>query len=438
MRTHLIKLFTEDDRAVAPIIGFILLFAMLTIAFAGYQAEQVPQQNAETEFQHYQDVQNDLRVVRNAISRAGQQNQSQFESVRLGTNYRERILALNPPDPAGTLRTSDPYDVTIEQGGTQIAASPIPTRFLTYQDGYNEQEVAPIRYDNSVLYLSDPDGDEAVVFEEQNLVRDNGDIVLTALQKPFDRSATGRVSIELYPTTSAPTTLPDGTLTITIPTRLSADYWTGALAETTLDEDNYEVLDATKAYSGAPDVRGIELQVTADDLVFNTVGIGSVPEGSNSPTTGIENGGGGGGSGGSGGTTPRFSSVDASDLPKSDSPDSQTLSFTPSDASLASGVSVNINLDDAQNTDKNGPKIDYQPASINSVDGSPNKGNAEFISQDTDTAIIEYTTTQEIPIGEQIQLQVSDIEYDNGNLKSSTVVFTRSDGGSMSTTFSDD
>lgn len=294
MRTHLLKLFTEDDRAVAPIIGFILLFGILTIAFAGYQAEQVPQQNAETEFQHYQDVQNDLIVVRNAISRAGQQNQSQFESVRLGTNYRKRTLALNPPDPTGTLRTSDSHSITIEEGEieggrTPVAASPIPTRFLTYQNGYNELEVAPIQYDNSVLYLSDPDGDEAVVFEEQNLVRNNGDVVLTALQNPFDRSATGRVTIELYPTASAPATPPDGTLTITIPTKLSADYWTDALAQTTLDEANYNVLDATEAYPGAPEVRGLELQVTADDLVFNTVGIGSAPEGSDSPTTGIGN-----------------------------------------------------------------------------------------------------------------------------------------------------
>jgi len=295
MRTHLVKLFTEDDRAVAPIIGFILLFGILTIAFAGYQAEQVPQQNAETEFQHYQDVQNDLIVVRNAISRAGQQNQSQFESVRLGTNYRERILALNPPDPTGTLRTSDSYPVRIEQGEigeeerTPIAASPIPTRFLTYQNGYNELEVAPIQYDNSVLYLSDPDGDEAVVFEEQNLVRDNGDVVLTTLQNQFDRSATGRVTVELYPTTSAPTTLPDGTLTIRIPTKLSEDYWTDALDETSLDEGNYRVLDATEAYPLASDVRGLELQVAADDLVFNTVGISSAPEGSNNPTTGTRN-----------------------------------------------------------------------------------------------------------------------------------------------------
>jgi len=283
MRPHLIKLFTEDDRAVAPLIGFILLFGILSIAFAGYQAERVPQQNAETEFQHYQDVQNDLVVVRNAILRAGQQDQSQFESVRLGTSYRERILALNPPDPTGTLRTSDSYPVTIEQGEidgerTPIEASPIPTRFLTYQNGYNELEVAPIQYDNSVLYLSDPDGDEAVVFEEQNLVQDNGDVVLTTLQNPFDRSATGRVTIELYPTASDPATLPDGPLTITIPTKLSADYWTDALDETALDEANYNVLDATEAYSEAPGVRGLELQVTAGELVFNTVGIDDVPE----------------------------------------------------------------------------------------------------------------------------------------------------------------
>jgi hypothetical protein len=406
--------FTRDSRAVAPIIGAVLLFGLFTVAFAGYQATAVPQQNAETEFQHYEAVQNDLIVVRNAISRAGQQNQSQFESVQLGTRYRERVLALNPPAPAGTLRTSDPYDVTIEQGGTPIAASPIPTRFLTYQSGYNELDVAPIRYDNSVLYLSDPDGGEAVVFEEQNLVRDDGDVVLTALQNSFSRSATGRVTVELYPTDAAPATLPDGTLTLTIPTQLSAGYWTDALAETALDETDYEVLDASEAYPEASDVRGLELQVTADDLVFNTVGIDSAPDGANSPTTGV--------GGSDGDDTDDGDTVTGFPL-KFDSPEKVkggALDFT---ASNQAGESVTVTSfsADASSIEKNArindgtsPEVEITPDSGSSgelnQDGEGSNGRI-----DADGQVYPLDETAVINDGSDVTIYTSGWEENNGD-----------------------
>lgn len=216
-------LFTEDTRAVAPLIGFILLFGIGVLALSGYQAVQVPQQNAETEFQHYEEVQNDLTVVRNAISRAGQQQERQFESVRLGTAYRERIVALNPPAPTGTLRTSDAYNINIDQvnGGESRV---VETRFLQYRNGYNELDIAPIYYDNSVLYLNQTDNGERVFFEDQNLVTDDGNITITALQREFSASSTGRVTLELYPTRTGKA-LPTGELNITLPTRLPEDYW---------------------------------------------------------------------------------------------------------------------------------------------------------------------------------------------------------------------
>lgn len=276
------SLFVEDARAVAPLIGFILLFGIGVIAFSGYQAVQVPQQNAETEFQHHQDVQNELIVVRNAILRAGQQNQSQVESVQLGTAYRERILALNPPDPTGTLRTKGPYNIKINNG---TDSEEIKTRFIEYQNGYNELNIEPIRYDNSVLYLDDPDGNESVVFEDQSLIRDDGTVVITALQNSFQQSRTGRVTLELYPTISSPEELPDGELNVTVPTQLSATYWNESLDETTLPEEDYSVRGATDAYPDNDDIRGLELRIKKDDIIINTVGINSAPDGFTTPNS---------------------------------------------------------------------------------------------------------------------------------------------------------
>ena len=267
-----LQTFLRDDRAVAPVVGFVLLFGIGVIAFSGYQAVQVPQQNAETEFQHYENVQNDLIVIRNAISRAGQQNQSQFESVRLGTQYRERALALNPPDPAGTLRTSENYTITLDNGTIERN---VTTRFLEYQNGYNELEIEPIYYENSVLYLDSESG-QRVFFEDQNLVRDNGStVVITALQREFSQSATGRVTLELYPTDGGKS-LPDGEVNVTLPTRLPEGYWRGEL-----DDGDAEKNDTVRNFSynsRVDDVNQVLFNVTSEKLEFNTVGINNEPD----------------------------------------------------------------------------------------------------------------------------------------------------------------
>ena len=259
--------FVADRRAVAPVVGFVLLFGIAILAFSGYQATQVPQQNAETEFQHYQDVQNDLIVVRNAISRAGQQNQSQFESVRLGTSYRERIFALNPPDPAGTLRTDGPYEITL---ANDTETRTVDTQFLEYQNGYNELNVEPIYYENSVLYLESESGNR-VFFEDQNLIRENGNtVVITALQREFSRSATGRITLELYPTDGGDP-LPIGEVDVTLPTRLPESYWSEQI-EGADPISNFGYNDRTG------DVNQVEFTVNSEDLEFNTVGVNDEPD----------------------------------------------------------------------------------------------------------------------------------------------------------------
>lgn len=279
--------FTTSTRAVAPLIGFILLFGLFTVAFAGYQATSVPQQNAETEFQHYEAVQNDLIVVRNSILRAGDQDQAQFESVRLGTAYRERILALNPPNPAGTLRTSDAYDITIDEvggGGNRV----VPTRFLAYRNGYNELDTGPIYYENSVVYLDErDDGGGVAVIQDQDLVVD-GTVRVSALQNEYQRSAVGRVSVELYPVEGADdfSGFSEGaTVAIDLPTRLNGpEYWDDELGDfggyepDPDDENPGEGIDEDAYGDG---IHRLNIEVDLDKLRFNTVGIDEAPEGTN-------------------------------------------------------------------------------------------------------------------------------------------------------------
>jgi len=260
--------FREDERAQSVVIGSLLIFTFLIIAFSGYQAFIVPQQNTETEFQHSQEVRNDLVELRAGISQAGSIDQPQYQTVQLGTIYSSRAIARNPPPPAGAIRTTDPYPITISNGTETIT---IPTRFIEYRPGYTHLDTAPTWYDASVLYLDDrDDGGGIAVVEEQTLF-DDGAVHITAVQNEFRRSGTGRVTVELYPTEKVTDDeIPKGDLTVTVPTRLSnTEYWD----DTDIPDDKYTVTDAN-----GDGVYDLKLETTGSKLTVDTVGVQKAPE----------------------------------------------------------------------------------------------------------------------------------------------------------------
>lgn len=125
--------------------------------------------------------------VRSAISNAGQNSESQYPTVQLGTNYPTRLFAVNPPPPTGTLRTSS-HNIRVYNNSNEFGTSEglnVSTKFLEYENGYNELDVGSIRYENSVLYLDERDsGGNIAIIEDQNLITgDDGPIQIIALQK---------------------------------------------------------------------------------------------------------------------------------------------------------------------------------------------------------------------------------------------------------------
>lgn len=257
--------FAADDRAVSAVIGFILVFAILVLVLTVYQAQVVPQQNAQTEFEHFEDTRNELIELRNSVSTAGQADVSQFPSVRLGTNYRNRFLTVNPPPPSGTLQTSTTYNITITNATG--ANTNISTRFVEYRPNYYEIRVGSTWYEHSVLYLDDRNRESGLsIIQEQHIVRD-GTVRVTALQNSFQATNTGRVTLELYPQQRLTAdNFPEGdTLNVSIPTRLDGDeYWNNALNDTGI----YQGVDS-QAYSNT--VHALNLSVSSDTLRVNTV-----------------------------------------------------------------------------------------------------------------------------------------------------------------------
>lgn len=272
---------TDDSRGVSTVIGFIFIFAFIIIFLSVYQAQFVPQQNREVEFSHFQDVRNDMIEIRSGILTAGGADVSQYPTIRLGTNYPTRAFAINPAPPTGELRTSDAYNITIDP--SDGSSTNVSTRFLVYRNNYNQMDIGPMWYENSVLYLDEREtGGRVVVYQDQNIVLDNSSTRVTALQNEIDKTSTGRVTVEIYPTESPNinSTAWNDTVTFRIPTRLNGtEYWDEELG----DINGYNVQEDAVAEG----IHYVEINVSADSLKFNTVGIDASPDDTNRVSEGV-------------------------------------------------------------------------------------------------------------------------------------------------------
>jgi len=260
--------FAGDSRAVSAVIGFILIFGILMLLLTVYQAQIVPQQNAQTEFEHFEEVSDEMIEIRSAVSSAGQSDRSQFPTIQLGTTYQTRLLTINPPPPSGTLQTSEPYDIKID------GEPRVPTRFLEYQPGYNELTTGSVWYENSVVYHDDQD--ERVLIQDQSIVTGDERLRITALQNELDETGTDRLTVELYPTETNDIDFEEleeeGAVNITLPTRLD-DHWNETLTDD-FDDSEFSI-NKDEPYPNG--VFALNITVDVEDIHINTVGIRSEP-----------------------------------------------------------------------------------------------------------------------------------------------------------------
>ena len=380
------KTLASDRRGVSEVVGFILVFGFLILALTAYQATVVPQQNAQTEFQHFEEVRNEMIELRNAVSTAGQADVSQFPSVTLGTNYRPRLLTINPPDPAGTLKTSEQsYNITISNG-TEKYDKNISTRFIEYRPGYNEISIGSTWLEHSVLYLDERDRGGVSIIQEQNIVK-NGTVRITALQNQFQKTDTGRVTLELYPEEEVNrSSFPDGNgtdLNVTVPTRLNqSDYWGNASLS---DGDIYQSVVENEYDEG---IHALNLSVNETDLEVNTVGIRGEP--TESPAKNFDPYAGGNSVGGSGDPDFNSFSADRTDNNKIE----YSFDISPGSADLTS-VEVRVENSntgsviktDSYDENNNAPPFDSSGFSVSdgSFNGLGNPSEADVVFEATDT-----------------------------------------------------
>ena len=236
----------RDTRAVSALVGAILLLGILVIALSSYQAAIVPQQNAETEFDHNQQVEDEMVDFRNALLEARLDERERATSVELGTRYQSRTIAVNPPPAPGTIQSVEQEDGIIVDSQNEYFTLE-GDQFVEYTPSYAEyREAGTIRYENTLVY-HDFENANVTLTDQHLLAKEapsgfdvDGTIRLVPSEPDIDEQGIDPVSIEPTPERARFVTVTDPE--ITLPTDLPVDATDGTdwneLLDGKIDDDD--------------------------------------------------------------------------------------------------------------------------------------------------------------------------------------------------------
>lgn len=297
----------HDERGQSVQVGAAILLGFIVIAITMYQVEVVADQNAEVEFNHQQDVRQDLIDLRNSISNAGSQGEGDAVSVQLGTQYPPRTIFVNPPSPRGVLRSesagsvwlenaevTDPSVYTEPDNAMSIVTTNHTTSRLIYTPGYAEFNSPGSVYLEHSLAYARYDNNASSALTAQDIV--NGeDLSLTFLHGNLSEQGTTAQSVD--PRTISRTTDPIAIdrndtaepIALNLPTR-TPSVWNETLAA----QPNASVT----AYDPSTNTIRVALNRTQYQLQVAAVGVGTgIPETEAYDVRRDEDTGSGGGSG---------------------------------------------------------------------------------------------------------------------------------------------
>jgi hypothetical protein len=257
-----------DERAAAIQVGAAVLLGFVVIAISTYQVQVVPSQNAEVEFDHNQQVQEQFLRLHDDIVGITDGESGDSQAMRLGTTYPARTIFLNAAPPSGTIRTTTADTIRITNasatGSDGTAAYwngtdwTTTTRSLVYEPRYHYYNNAPESvFEHGMFYNRPPNGQNITVADEI-LIEDN-EITLLSLRGQYQAATQGTASVRTRALSRTVNTVnigpSGGDVTITIPTE-SPTHWESSLADesavsaittgsdsvtVTLEDDQYEL-----------------------------------------------------------------------------------------------------------------------------------------------------------------------------------------------------
>jgi hypothetical protein len=244
--------FRGRDRGVTAVIGFILIFGILVISFSLYQAKVVPQQNADVEFEQYQEVQEQMVDLRNTVVSMYDSTSSESTAVDLGVRYPSRTVFVNPGPASARLQTEgtgDPaVNVTIQnaraiasEGAGETASfwngteQVYETGSIEYRPDYNRfQGAQRIVYEHGLTYSQVDTGAGSVPLTRQSLIQDDR-ISLVALNGSLGEGGTGTRSVDFEPLSTRSRVVEvnndTGPITLEFASRMDASVWNETLED---------------------------------------------------------------------------------------------------------------------------------------------------------------------------------------------------------------
>lgn len=259
-----------DERGVSEILGAILVFALFVAVLVLLQANAVPAENAQIEFEHSQRAQGDIQTLDSNVDRTAAFGTTGSVGIEAGVRYPTRLLLFNPGPVTGTLRTTDGGAVALgnleavdpeTRQYLQPGVDPFPTRTLSYRASYNVYDDAPTtRLQTGVLFNRFPSGGTTVL-DEGDLVTGRR-ISLVTLAGNLSTTRSGTVTLSTIPLSAPTQRVPvrganGNPITIDVPTNLSERTWRQDLLaaeyDPAADPGNDRYVQSVDCQSGAPE-----------------------------------------------------------------------------------------------------------------------------------------------------------------------------------------
>ena len=248
-----------DDRAQATQVGAVLLLGILVVSLSLYQVTVVPQENREVEFNDYLDASADMVSVSNDVSAAGQRGVQSATTVRTGGRYPARALFINPPPPAGRVRTVPEGDEPVSFHGVTVADGEdanarafwdetnqsYATKSVRFDPDYNRLDVSAVETTPFGVYRLSENG--PIPLTGQSFVRGN---VITLVTIEGNLSAGGFATpVSVDPVSASVRTVTvtgtGGEFNVTVPTPGNATLWVNSSVVETLVDRNANVVGVT-------------------------------------------------------------------------------------------------------------------------------------------------------------------------------------------------
>lgn len=297
----------EDNRGQSIQIGAVLLFGVLIIGLSVWQASIIPSQNENVEFNHNEDVQDQMNELRSTINSMADASITRSTNIDTGVRYPSRTIFRNPPPVSGIIQTyetdNENFNFTIKNASPReenlgnlwdlqtgkSTTGIYNTGSIQYVPQYNEYNNPPRTiYEHSIVYNKFDREGSTLPISGQSLI-DGNQINLISLTGDINEERIDSTSIDIQPISTRTKTVtiePDidevtgerQPVTIDIPTRLNEFQWNQAIS----DRHSVNTLENEEdPFSENDEIQTIRIEMDEDSprdsyrLQLSKVGIGS-------------------------------------------------------------------------------------------------------------------------------------------------------------------